>query len=206
MLGEAGIGKTELLGALAGYARDAGLLVLDGRCAKHERDVPFGVVIDALDEHVATLAPRRVATVGPELAAVLPAATERPGAAVGAGADAAERFRYHRALRGLLELLAREQPVALVLDDLGWADQASLRRAASVAPAPAAACAGGVRVRPGERGARVCSARARRPGPGAPAAGPAVRGRGALAGGRVAGRRGARSRRRRGGWQPAVPA
>lgn len=29
VLGEAGIGKTELVGALAGYARDAGLLVLE---------------------------------------------------------------------------------------------------------------------------------------------------------------------------------
>jgi predicted ATPase len=126
VVGEAGIGKTELLGALAGYAREAGMLVLEGRCAEHERDVPFGVVIDALDEHVATLAPRRVETVDPELAAVLPAAADQRGATVTATADAAERFRYHRALRGLLELLARERPVALLLDDLHWADEASL--------------------------------------------------------------------------------
>jgi predicted ATPase len=112
--GKTGIGKTELLGALAGYARDAGLLVLEGRCAEHERAVPFGVVIDALDEHVATLAPRRVETVGPELAAVLPAAAGRPGAAVKVGAHAAERFRYHRALRALLELLARERVACVV--------------------------------------------------------------------------------------------
>ena len=38
----------------------------------------------------------------------------------------AERFRHHRALRALLEQLARERPVALLLDDLHWADAASL--------------------------------------------------------------------------------
>src|SRR5262245_56186518 len=110
VVGEAGIGKTELLSALAGVASEAGLLVLDGRCAEHGGDVPFGVAIDALDEHVATMAPRRVEAVGPELAAVLPAAAEHPAPTVGPGADAAERFRYHRALRALLELLARERP------------------------------------------------------------------------------------------------
>ena len=31
------------------------MLTLEGRGAEHERDVPFGVVVDALDDHVATL-------------------------------------------------------------------------------------------------------------------------------------------------------
>ena len=37
-----------------------------------------------------------------------------------------ERFRYHRTLRALLELIARQRPVALLLDDLHWADDGSL--------------------------------------------------------------------------------
>ena len=37
--------------------RPPGLLVLDGRAAEHERDVPFGLVVDALDDHVAGTAP-----------------------------------------------------------------------------------------------------------------------------------------------------
>src|SRR3954452_3684846 len=124
LLGEAGIGKSALLGAIAERGRDGGLLVLGARAAEHERDVPFGLVIDALDDHVATLHPRRIEALGPDLGAVLPAAstdTPRP-----AGAGAAERFRYHRALRALLEMLARERPVALLLDDLHWADEGSL--------------------------------------------------------------------------------
>ena len=129
VLGEAGIGKSALLGALRERAGAQGMLVLEGRAAEHERDVPFGLVVDALDDHVASLHPRRIEAVGPDLAAVLPAAaavrTDGSGEPA-AAAGAAERFRYHRAVRGLLELLGRERPVALLLDDLHWADDASV--------------------------------------------------------------------------------
>ncbi|MET0686575.1 MAG: BREX system ATP-binding domain-containing protein, partial [Solirubrobacteraceae bacterium] len=125
VLGETGIGKSALLDAVRTRTEESGMLVLDGRAAEHERDVPFGLVIDALDDHVATLHHRRIESAGADLAAVLPAAATaldaRPGA-VGAG----ERFRCHRALRSLLEMLGREKPVALLLDDLHWADDASI--------------------------------------------------------------------------------
>ena len=50
----------------AASARAArGLLVLAGRAAEHERDVPFGLVVDALDDHVAAMHHRRVETIGP---------------------------------------------------------------------------------------------------------------------------------------------
>ncbi|HYI18367.1 MAG TPA: AAA family ATPase [Solirubrobacteraceae bacterium] len=128
VMGEAGIGKSALLLAVQERAGGAGLLVLSGRAAEHERDVPFGLVVDALDDHVAAMHHRRVETVGPELAAVLPSAAvmvdgDAPAAAPG---DPAERFRYHRALRSLLAMMAREKPVALLLDDLHWADEASV--------------------------------------------------------------------------------
>ena len=88
LLGEAGIGKSALLGALHERAAAAGMLVLEGRAAEHERDVPFGLVVDALDDHVATLHPRRVEAVGPDLAAVLPAAARVHSDAAGAPAGA----------------------------------------------------------------------------------------------------------------------
>ena len=70
------------------------MLVLDGRAAEHERDVPFGLVIDALDDHVATLHPRRIESVGADLAAALPSAaapraTRRPPAPASATAATA---------------------------------------------------------------------------------------------------------------------
>src|SRR5262249_51356563 len=37
-----------------------------------------------------------------------------------------ERYRSHRAVRALLEHLARVRPFVLVLDDLHWADSASI--------------------------------------------------------------------------------
>jgi DNA-binding CsgD family transcriptional regulator/tetratricopeptide (TPR) repeat protein len=128
VLGEAGIGKSALLAAVGEHAEAAGMLVLEGRAAEHERDVPFGLAIDVLDDHVAGLHPRRLESLGPdreaELAAVLPAVARHAAAAQTAGA--AERYRYHRALRALVELLAGERPVALLLDDVHWADDASL--------------------------------------------------------------------------------
>jgi DNA-binding NarL/FixJ family response regulator len=123
VVGEAGIGKSALLDAAAAAAERAGMLVLRGRAAEHEREVPFGLVVDALDDHVAGLHPSRLAAVGPELGVVLPAAGDGTAPPP---AGATERFRLHRSLRSLLELLGRERPVALLLDDLHWADEASV--------------------------------------------------------------------------------
>jgi ATP/maltotriose-dependent transcriptional regulator MalT len=127
VLGEAGIGKTALLGEIAARAGAAGMLVLSGRAAEHERELPFGLATDALDDHAATIHPRRLESLGAtreaELAAVLPSVAQHVAPAV---ASPAERFRYHHSLRALLELLAREKPVALLLDDVHWADDASI--------------------------------------------------------------------------------
>jgi predicted ATPase len=52
--GEPGIGKTRLLAALRGRAEDRRHLVLAGSAAEFERDLPFGVWVDALDAYVAS--------------------------------------------------------------------------------------------------------------------------------------------------------
>src|SRR3954468_5892867 len=122
--GEPGIGKTRLLEELARQAEHRGHLVLHGRGAELERELPFGVWVDALDDHAAWLGPDRLARmlgerVG-ELARVLPSA---PG---GAAALPDERFRAHRAVAALLEGIAEPRPVVVALDDLQWADGASL--------------------------------------------------------------------------------
>jgi DNA-binding NarL/FixJ family response regulator len=128
VLGEAGIGKSALLAELHARADAADLLVLEGRAAEHERDLPLGLATDALDDHVSTLHPRRLESLGAEreaeLAAVLPAVAQHVEPVPISGP--AERFRYHRSLRALLELLAGERPVVLLLDDVHWADDASI--------------------------------------------------------------------------------
>ena len=126
--GEPGTGKTRLLAELCARAQARGHLVLVGRGAEMERELPFGVWVAALDDHVAALGPNRVEGLAgdglPELARVLPSAAAAGSAPIGGLQH--ERFRAHRAVRALLQKLAANQPVVLVLDDIHWADEASL--------------------------------------------------------------------------------
>ncbi len=128
LVGEAGIGKTRLLAEFGARADAEGDLVLSGAASELERDLPFSLFVDALDEYVRGLDPELIAPleddVRTELAHVFPALTtlggDRPSALQH------ERYRSHRAVRALLERLASTQPLVLMLDDLHWADAASV--------------------------------------------------------------------------------
>jgi predicted ATPase len=102
--GEPGTGKTRLLAELDARAQARDHLVLVGRGSELERDLPFGIWVAALDDHVALLGADRVeALVGngaAELGRVLPSAATAPAVASGGLQD--ERFRAHRAVRALL--------------------------------------------------------------------------------------------------------
>jgi predicted ATPase len=129
LLGEPGIGKTRLLEELATRAAGRGQLVLQGSASELERELAFGVFVDALDEHVAALEPRRWSAAlddesHAELAYVLPSVPAAPG--ISAGLLRAERYRTHRAVLRLLEVVAATKPLLLLLDDLHWADSGSL--------------------------------------------------------------------------------
>ena len=56
--GEPGIGKTALLAELLARAEDRGCLALHGSAAEFERELPFGLLVDALDEYLESLDPR----------------------------------------------------------------------------------------------------------------------------------------------------
>jgi DNA-binding NarL/FixJ family response regulator len=127
LVGEPGIGKTRLLRELGARADRRGHLVLSGSATEFERDLPFSVFVDALDEYLEGLEPGRLAVldndVQAELAHVFPSLSTLAG---GRGvALQHERYRSHRAARALLERLAAAQPLVLVLDDFHWADPAS---------------------------------------------------------------------------------
>ena len=126
--GEPGIGKTRLVASLLRMADQAGFLTLSGSAAEFERELPFGVVVDALDEYLASLEPyafhRLAADDRGELAGVFPAL--RSLSSGSSPTTAAERFRAHHAVRELLARLAAKQPVALGFDDIQWADGASI--------------------------------------------------------------------------------
>jgi class 3 adenylate cyclase len=129
--GEAGLGKTTLVADLARAAFDGGACVLFGHC---EEDLasPYQLFSEALGHYV-THAPeeRLVAHVdahGSELARLVPALASRirdlpPPKATDADT---ERFLLFSAVVGLLVQVSNSQPVVVVLDDLQWADKASL--------------------------------------------------------------------------------
>ena len=57
LVGEPGIGKTRLLAELAARADAERQLVLSGSASELERDLPFSVFVDALDEYVRGIDP-----------------------------------------------------------------------------------------------------------------------------------------------------
>jgi ATP/maltotriose-dependent transcriptional regulator MalT len=127
VVGELGIGKTRLLEEVAERAEAQGFDVHSGRGAELERSIPFGLVVDALDRRLAELEPGSLNRLGAEtreqLGAVFPALAHlgRPEGGLGV-----ERYRAHYAIGALLELLAARAPLVLLLDDVHWADEASL--------------------------------------------------------------------------------
>jgi ATP/maltotriose-dependent transcriptional regulator MalT len=121
--GEPGIGKSRLLAELAARAERRGHLVLAGRAAELERDLPFALLIDAFDRRLASDPPRRLADEHlAQLAGVLPAVAGMPGVEP---ASLDGRHSAARGVRALLELMAGPRPVAVLLDDVQWADAAS---------------------------------------------------------------------------------
>ena len=130
--GEAGLGKTTVIAEAARVAFDGGACVLFGHC---EEDVaaPYQLFTEALG-HFVTHAPQEqlvahVESWGSELARLVPALSSRlPGLGPSTATDAdTERYQVFAAVVGLLVMVSSAQPVVLVLDDLQWADRASLQ-------------------------------------------------------------------------------
>jgi predicted ATPase/DNA-binding CsgD family transcriptional regulator len=140
LVGEPGIGKTALLRESAARAQRRGHLVLWGSASELEQKLPFSVFVDALDEYVESLEPKRVAVLDDDVQAEL--AHIFPSLSVQAGRQVSlqhERYRSHRAVRKLLERLAAAKPLVLVLDDFHWADAASAELLAALLRRPPAA-------------------------------------------------------------------
>ena len=152
--GEPGIGKTRLLRELRDRAEARGHLVLAGSAAEFERSVPFSVWADALDAYVA--AQQLDLADADDLAEILPMLRRR-GATASSVAD--ERYRAHRAMRGLLDVLAGERPLVLAFDDLHWSDPASIDLvAALLRRGPDAAVLLALAFRPGQAPERLAAA------------------------------------------------
>src|SRR5918994_2679053 len=115
--GEAGIGKTRLLEELTRRADDRGWLVFEGRGSQFESELPFGILLDACDDYLASLDARtleRVAGEGiSELSTIFPSL--RDSGVQSAELPADERHRAYRRVRELLDGFGARQPVLLAL-------------------------------------------------------------------------------------------
>jgi DNA-binding CsgD family transcriptional regulator len=102
--GEAGIGKTSMIGEILRRSEERGCQLVSGRAAEFERELPFAVFSEALE-----------------------AALCRPVHELDRDQGAPDRHpRLLRALHTLLETLTPERPLVVALDDLHWADSASI--------------------------------------------------------------------------------
>ncbi|MBL1102084.1 ATP-binding protein [Streptomyces coffeae] len=117
IVGEAGLGKTALLEVTAGTARSCGMRVLYGAAQEREHQRPFAVISACLGVDTES-ADASVAWVGEILRG-----EDRYGMPGGA---AESDFATVEAMLGLVEDLCAQQPLALFVDDLQWADSASL--------------------------------------------------------------------------------
>jgi DNA-binding CsgD family transcriptional regulator/tetratricopeptide (TPR) repeat protein len=132
--GEAGIGKTRCVEALADLAEDQGALVLWGRCREEAGAPPYWPWVQILRGYVDASSPDEVrlnmGAVEKDIAALVPELLDSSQAAhlkrdVVMDSSLA-RFRAFDALRQFLQQAAQQVPIILVLDDLHWADAPSL--------------------------------------------------------------------------------
>lgn len=128
LTGEAGIGKSRLLQEVAIVAARQGVRILAGRAYEAEQILPFRPWIDALragrvladlEGPSSQVLPsrRELARLFPELAG--------PGAPPPITPES--HVRLFELIDALVARLASRQPVLLVLEDLHWADEMSLR-------------------------------------------------------------------------------
>jgi class 3 adenylate cyclase/tetratricopeptide (TPR) repeat protein len=130
--GEPGVGKTRLAEELAAEARQRGLLTLTGHCYEMEGAPPYIPFVEML-EATARIVPREalrealgdsapeLAKLMPELRRVFPdilAPLELP--------PEQERRYLFNSVQEFMERAGRAQPLFLTLEDLHWADDATL--------------------------------------------------------------------------------
>jgi DNA-binding winged helix-turn-helix (wHTH) protein len=134
LAGEPGIGKTRTAEELARIARERGARVLLGRCFEGEGAPAFWPWVQVLRELAATSDPALLRSDGAgELAQLVPELRGRAAPPAGPAGEQT-RFRLFDALTGLLRRRAQQGPLVLVLDDLHWADDASLLALQFLAP------------------------------------------------------------------------
>jgi DNA-binding SARP family transcriptional activator len=123
LVGEPGAGKSRLAAEFARRASRAGRQVLLGRCRETERSLPLAPWLDALRSAEPQAAPLGEPAREPTADGWLPSWYPLVNGSL-AGIDLLGRFEL---VRQRLQALSRAHPLALVMEDLQWADALSLR-------------------------------------------------------------------------------
>ncbi len=128
--GEAGVGKSRLIGEATRAASERGMRVMRGACAKiGEGGVPYGPIVEALRALIRDIDPAElslaVGFAGPDLARLVPAFAPADHPVDVTVQNEWLQARLLEALLGLLQRLAATTPVLLVVEDLHWADPAT---------------------------------------------------------------------------------
>jgi DNA-binding CsgD family transcriptional regulator len=118
--GDAGVGKTRLIGEVTRLAAGRGFTVLSGQCAELGDSVPYLPLADALRGAAQSTGVRDALSSRPALGRLLPEGGEGPIA--DSDRSGLARQQMFGGVLGLLAELAAAAPVLLVLEDLHWAD------------------------------------------------------------------------------------
>jgi predicted ATPase len=130
--GEPGIGKTRLLDEVGTLAKKDGAIVLHGGASEAEGMPPYLPFLQAFGRHIQTtpldLLHTQVATTPQVLATLLPELITRIGDLPASPPLPPEqaRFRLYEAIGAFLKVIGAPHALVLILDDLQWADTASL--------------------------------------------------------------------------------
>jgi len=132
IVGEAGVGKSRLLKAMADEARRGGYFTMRGASYESDSSIPYAPLLDlvrlfaesaspALVAHVLAPAAAELVTLFPELQSLLPETLPAPTS----DPDTDKRRLFHAVAR-TITLLSHTQPVFLAVEDVHWCDDATL--------------------------------------------------------------------------------
>ncbi len=132
LTGEAGVGKSRVVAEACRQAATSGFAILQGNCYEADRSLPFAPLVDLLRRTLSRRSPEsllpdlgwtaaELVKLSPELADLLPGVTAAPS-----GEPPYEKRRQFEALARALRDVADGESVLVVVEDLHWADEASL--------------------------------------------------------------------------------
>lgn len=131
--GEPGIGKSRLAQEFTAWGEAQQAIVLWGYCYEMSGSLPYQPIADAISAHVRTCSPQQLrqllgssaadlAKIAPEVRFKLPDLPQPEPLG-----PEAERRNLYSAVAHYFNALAAERPLILILDDLQWADAATMQ-------------------------------------------------------------------------------